>query len=62
MNKNNISGENNVKSTLIKAKIINAGATNSVKLQAYKKIVIDKATQEINKIEEEIKSLEQNKI
>jgi hypothetical protein len=51
-----------MKNNSIKAKVINAGATNNVKLQAYKKAVIDKVTQEINKIEEDIKSIEQNKI
>ena len=51
-----------MKNNPVKAKVINVGATDSVKLQAYKKSVTDKATQEINKIEEDIKSLEQNKI
>ena len=62
MNKNTISKGNNMKNNPVKAKVINVGATDSVKLQAYKKSVTDKATQEINKIEEDIKSLEQNKI
>lgn len=62
MNKNPVSKESNIKNNPIKAKAINVGATNNAKLQAYKKAVIDKATQEINKIEEDIKSLEQNKI
>lgn len=62
MNKNTISKGNNMKNNPIKAKTINVSATDSAKLQAYKKAVIDKATQEINKIEEDIKSLEQNKI
>ncbi|OQX00962.1 hypothetical protein BWK69_00295 [Candidatus Parcubacteria bacterium A4] len=62
MNKNTISKGNNMKNNPIKAKAINVGATNNAKLQAYKKAVTDKATQEINKIEEDIKSLEQNKI
>jgi len=48
--------------TAIKSKVINSGAANNAKLQAYKKAMIDKATQEINKIKEDIKSLEQNKI
>lgn len=62
MNKNIISKGNNMKNTSVKAKVINTGATNNAKLQAYKKAVIDKATQEINKIEEDIKNLEKNKI
>lgn len=62
MNKNTISKGNNMKNNPIKAKAINVSATDSAKLQAYKKAVIEKATQEINKIEEDIKSLEQNKI
>jgi hypothetical protein len=45
-----------------KSRVINIGAIKNAKLQAYKKAVTDKATQEINKIEEDIKSLEQNKI
>jgi hypothetical protein len=62
MNKNTISKGNNMKNIPIKAKVVNAGAVNSTKLQAYKKAVLDKATQEINKIEEDIKNLEKNKI
>jgi septal ring factor EnvC (AmiA/AmiB activator) len=62
MNKNTISKGNNMKNNPIKAKVINVDATDSVKLQAYKKSITDKAKQEINKIKEEIKSLEQNKI
>ena len=61
MNKNNMKN-NAVNKTPIKSKVINAGATNSAKLQAYKKAVLDKATLEINKIEEDIKNLEKNKI
>lgn len=53
----------NVINTLpAKSKVVNSNVTKNAKLQAYKKAVIDKATQEINKIEEDIKSLEQNKI
>ena len=62
MNKNTISKGNNMKNDPIKAKVINVGATNNSKLQSYKNAVIDKATQEIKKIEEDIESLEQNKI
>ena len=62
MNKNTISKGSNMKNNPIKAKVINVSATNNAKLQAYKKDVTDKATQEINKIEEDIKNLEQNKI
>jgi hypothetical protein len=62
MNKNTISKGNNMKNNPIKAKAINVGVANNAKLQAYKKAVLDKATQEINKIEEDIKSLEQNKV
>lgn len=51
-----------MKNTFIKAKVINVGAINSKNLQAYKKVVIDKAIKEINKIEEDIKNLEKNKI
>lgn len=54
--------KNGKKITATESKTINIGATNNAKLQAYKKAVTDKATQEINKIEEDIKSLEQNKI
>lgn len=61
MNKNTISKGNNMKNNPIKAKVINVGATDNAKLQAYKKVVIDKATQEINKIEEDVKKLEENK-
>lgn len=62
MNKNTISKGNNMKNIPIKTKVVNVGATNSAKLQAYKNAVLDKATQEINKIEEDIKNLEKNKI
>jgi len=61
MNKNNMK-KNAVNKTPIKSKVINDGARNSAKLQEYKKAVLDKATQEINKIEEDIKNLEKNKI
>ena len=54
--------KNGKKITTTESKAINIGATNNAKLQAYKKAVLDNATQEINKIEEDIKSLEQNKI
>jgi len=60
---NNKSTQKNGKNiAATESKAINVSATNNAKLQAYKKAVTDKATQEINKIEEDIKSLEQNKI
>lgn len=62
MNKNTISKGSNIKNAPITAKVINASATNSAKLQVYKKDVIDKATKEISKIEEDIKNFEKNKI
>lgn len=60
--KNNSTPINKKKIVAMNSKIINTGATNNAKLQAYKKAVINKATQEINKIEEDIKNLEKNKI
>jgi len=45
-----------------KSKIINTNANNDVKIQTFKKKVLDKATKELNKIENDInKELEQNK-
>lgn len=41
------------------SKVINSKAKNNKKLQTYKKSVINKAAKEIDKIEEEIKRLEQ---
>lgn len=43
-----------------KSKIINTNANNDVKIQTFKKKVLDKATKELNKIEDDIKELEQN--
>ena len=52
--------DNTLKITnLTKSKIINADAKNNEKVNAYKKAMIDKATKEIEKIEEDIKNLEQ---
>ena len=50
------------KDTGLKSRVINADAVSNAQVQTYKKIAIEKATKEINKIEEEIKQLEQNKI
>ncbi len=60
MNKKKIQQKNNVAG--LKSRVINAGAKSNAQVQAYKKTAIEKATKEINKIEEDIKSLEQNKI
>ena len=50
------------KAAPIKAQTINSNATENAKVQAYKKAVLKKAKKEIDKIEEEIKQLEQDKI
>lgn len=58
MNKNTILKGSTLENTQIKTRVINTGDKNNAKLQMYKKAVIDKATQEINKIEEDIKIFE----
>ena len=62
MNKNKISRVDKMKNNSIKSQVININAVNSIKLQAYKKALIDKAIEEIKKIEEDIINLEKNKI
>jgi len=47
-----------MKNSNIKSIIINTSTTNNVALQAYKKQALDKASEEIKKLEEDIGEIE----
>ena len=62
MDKKTTSRETVVKNNSTHSKRINVGGVGDIKVQEYKREMIEKAMREIKKIEEDIVSLEHNKI